>query len=409
MRRTRAYYVGYGVSMLGSGMVLPITAIFLRSEVGLTIGQVSVYFALNAILGVLVNPFAGVACDRYGPKALVVPAVGLQVLTPLVLAVTQSFPTAVLAAVLSGVGNGVFYACLTPLISSLFGPEGVGRAFGNQYQIANIGYVVGAVASSGLVERMDSAGYRVAFVLNAVSFVVYGLLVVWMAEPVKTAGSAARRPSWNLRSSWSPYRDLRFLPLIAVQFCVVAFGLSQMESVLPLVLRDYGGFPIFAISLYIGINASVVLVLQTPVTRLVGNRWGPLRGLRTALAVWGVSIVFGILSLYLDATVAKFVALAVFALLGAVGEALVAPSMQPLVVERAPKDRLGAYSASISLGHGFAAAAAPLLCMAVLGGLGTPGYWALLGAGYGLGLLSLRLYARTAAPGTPSPAPPDGR
>src|SRR5436190_1745171 len=72
----RWYLAGYALSMLGTGLWMPLNAIFLAEQRGLPASGVGGYYATVALCAIAANLFAGSLADRIGPfRPLVVAGV----------------------------------------------------------------------------------------------------------------------------------------------------------------------------------------------------------------------------------------------------------------------------------------------------------------------------------------------
>jgi hypothetical protein len=290
----------------------------------------------------------------------------------------------------------------------LFGRVNLGTVFGRQYQIANLAIGAGALVLGALVLKAGYAGYVVGLLMNAGSYVVHVLNV---AGPVRRlairaglavdAGFGTPTPRMSSADGsgddqqvvrprpWQPYGDRRFLPIVLLQLVVVVFGYAQAESAAPLVFRAVGDVPLWGITLFAVTNCVVVVACQPRAIRVV-ERIGPERGMRGALLAWLLSTVPGFAMLVGGPQWLKLAEVVLFALLFAIGETLISPSMQPLAVSRAPDDRLGTYTSAVSMAYSLGLMIGPPLSLAAFAALGGTGYWALVLGGILVGIMAVR-------------------
>ncbi|MER6769712.1 MFS transporter [Streptomyces bacillaris] len=390
----RLFFTAYGISIFGTGLVYPLTAIFLRETVHLSAMQVAAYFALAALSGVLVNPAAGMWCDRQGPYRVAIMAVAAQTMGPVTLALAHSPAVVWAAAVLTGVGSGAFFAVQTPLIASLFGKSSIGSVYSRQYVIMNVATAVAGLLSGWAVGTWGESAYRIAFVYNGISFLIYGVLAVGLigarlGYPRLVDEEAPDDEPASTASPWRPYTDRRFLPLLGMQLAISAFAFAQMDAVLPVVFREVGGLPVLAVSAFLTVNGVTVVLLQPTIGRLC-ERLGHIRSLRLLFLTWGVSFALGALSMVGGLPVAARIALVLlFAVVFAVGECFLSPSFQPLVADRSPARSLGSYSASVSLVYSLGLALGPAVMLPVFSQWAV--YWGILLLAMGCGLVALRM------------------
>lgn len=393
------YLLGWGVTTLGSGLVFPLTAVYLRDHLGLPVSGVSLYFALFAAAGLVVNPFAGALADRWRPGPIAVAATLVQTVGPLLLAL-GSARLSVAAALFSGAGTGVFYAVQTPLLISVFGKDRLGRMLASQFRISAATMGAGSILGGLLAGSLGEAGYRLCFAVNGPSYLVFGLILCAVLRrgaptPRPSAAAAARGPGRALGAALAPFTDRVFLWALLLQGVLVIFGLGQIESVTPIVLRDSAQMAVSGVSVVLAVNSVTVIAVQGLAVR-VAERIGPMRSLETAVLTWclGLLVLWSVPAAP-DARGALLLASG-YGLVFGIGQCLISPSFQPVVVAHAPPGRVAAYSASTSLIYGMGNLIAPAVCLPVFTSGGLGGYLWLQAAGYaaaGVALLSLRRHA----------------
>lgn len=369
------FLVGFALSSFGTGLVLPLTALYLSGVLDAGTGGVGLYFTLTAVAAFVSNPFAGRLADQWGPVRVVLPALAFQTAGALVLAGSTSLRQATVAAVLTGIGNGSFFAVLTPTAKLIFGQEALNRLFAREFMIANVCIAGAAIVAGLLVAAGGEPAYRLCFAANGLS---YALLAVAIIVQMRRTPPAGRRTDLRVRplAPWRPYTDARFFALPATQMCIIGFGAVQLEAVMPLVLHDTAGFSTRVVAMFLAANGLAVFALQTWVERIV-DRVGEIGALQRAALVWVASLPV----LYLGATIAGAAGVAVvllYAALFALAETLVAPSMQPLVAKSAPEGSIGTYAASVSMAYSIGAAIGPAVGSAVFGQAGLGWYLVLL-------------------------------
>jgi MFS family permease len=145
------------------------------------------------------------------------------------------------------------------------------------------------------------------------------------------------------------------------------------------------------VTLFITANAVVVAVIQPWVNRLV-ERIGGERALRGAILCWVLATPVGAITVLVSELSVQIGALVIYSVIFALGETLIAPSMQPLAAANAPENALASYTGSISLAHGIGNMVGPAMMLPLLALVGGAGYWAIVAAGSALGLLFLKLF-----------------
>ncbi|GAA0635945.1 hypothetical protein GCM10010174_67050 [Kutzneria viridogrisea] len=391
-----AFLTGWGATTFGSGLMLPITVTYLREILHLPLSGVSVYFALFALSGLGVNPLAIRLGRAHGPGTAVAMAAVLQASGWGLFAVADSMALVVPAAALSGAGTGMYYAVQTPLLTRLFGDGALSRVLSGQNRTTALMMTVGTLLSGQVVHRFGVDGYTACLTANALSYLVHGAVLVSLvrkhgAVPVVRPQDA--RSSRRVRGT--ALRDPVFLFLLVFQFSLVIFGLGQFDSVVPAILGN-AQLSVTAISIVIACNTGGVIILQGVALRVV-ERIGYVGALVAAIVSWTAALAVLGCALLASSTLPKVALGAVFGVLFAVGECLIAPSVQPLVTRTAPPNSLESYAAATSLAHGLGTFLAPLILLPVVEIAGVAAYFVLQLGGFGLALYALLSFRRRTA------------
>jgi MFS family permease len=375
---------------------------YLRETLGVSTSGVSLYFALFALSGLVVNPFAAWIGRVRGPGPTAVAATVFQAAGATWLTTADSMAATVPAACLSGAGTGIYYAVQTPLLTRAFGDAAFSRVLSGQHRASALMMTAGSLLGGQAVQWLGDDGYTLCLAANAVSYLAYGVVLVRLgrtrAEPRSAASGtteagAAAAPGRRFVA----LRDPVFLRLLALQSALVIFGLGQFESVVPAVMRD-AHFSVVAISVVIACNTAGIIVFQGLALRVV-ERVGYTGALWVAILAWMVALAFQTGALLVPAPRGRLLLGVLFGLVFAVGQCLIAPSVQPLVTRTAPPGAVESYAAATSLAHGLGMFVAPLVLFPVVESGGAGSYLSVQFLGYGLALYVLWSFrTRTATP-----------
>lgn len=387
----RQLLVAYAVSAVGSGMIYPLTALYLVKARELGPNGAGVYFAMVAVAAIVMAPFGGRVADSIGARNASSAGVALQALGYLALAFAPNLLTVGGAALLVGCGNGVFYPSLTPLISSVTSPEERPRAFSMRYLAMNVGIGVGAPVGGFLAHAASGVrGYQAAYVANSLSYLVL-LFMIRAGTPRGTVEAT------GVQKTFAGYRsvfaDRNFVLLLVTHTVLVLFGYSQFDSAVPLLFNDKLLLSTTVIGALIAVNTVGVVILQPLVTGLTeGRREASV--LSWVGIAWSIAFALaGIGSLAPDTW--GLALLVCFSLVFAVGECSYAASFHPLVTRMSPAASLGRYSALVSLSWNLGSMTGPFLGINAVQLLPVTGYWSLYAvAAVSVALLAGRLAGR---------------
>jgi MFS family permease len=338
-RAVQLLQAGGLMNAFGNGLVIPFLLIYLHNERGIGLGVAGLVLATNAGVSLIAGPVGGALVDRVGGKAMLTAALGFLTLGFLAYAFVENPWHGFLASAVTGVGNGLFWPAQSTLLAGLTTRAQRSSTFAMQRVVMNLGIGLGGVAGGFIA----SESFRALFVLDALTFVAYGLvLAVFVHDPVHSEPRKERAGSYR-----TVLRHKVFMALMVVNALYIGAGIAQLE-ILPAFAKNEAGVSERGIGWLFFINTIVIVLLQLPITRLAeGRRRIPvlaLIGVVSAVA-WLVvpasglwvsgAAAFGLLAL----------AVAVFAL----GECLHGAVQPTLVVDLADSRLLGRYMAVSAL------------------------------------------------------------
>lgn len=372
----KSYLFAYAVSLLGTALIYPLTTLYLLGPLESSTSQVAGYFAVLAVIAMVVNPLAATLADS--GKLLQVYSLGIlcQGAGASLLAISWSTELIFVAAVFAGAGSGAFFATQTPFLIAVFGEKNLSPIYGAQSMIANAAAGLAGFFAGSMVAITGDLGFRLFFSLNAISYL--WLFVFAASRRRHFQGEIigkARAVRWrSFVVSLQPFADLRFLPLLLIQITVVGIGFTQIEAVLPYVM-DSMGIAIFLISGCLAANSITVVIFQAAGNRIVANRnerWG----ISAAGICWGVAAAFPLVASSLVLPTAWILlSILFFSVIFGLGETLLAPSLRPLIAKSAPDGRKSTYTAAASQSYSVGSTLGPTAGIAVFAATGPLGYW----------------------------------
>ncbi|RAR44975.1 MFS transporter [Paenibacillus sp. MDMC362] len=133
------------------------------------------FFLFNAIAIILVRPFSGRIYDRYGHKALVVPAAILMVAGLLLLTFATSTGTMLLSALCYGLGFGAMQPSIQTWMIQEVHPQQRGMANGMFYNSLDFGVAIGSIALGSIAK---STSYAMMYRYSAIALVMLILIYI---------------------------------------------------------------------------------------------------------------------------------------------------------------------------------------------------------------------------------------
>ncbi len=160
-------------SLVDTALIFHQTSLF--AERGIGAGVAATVFVPFAVATALSNFASGFLVDRIGPKNLFLLGMAVLALPPIVIRVIDSPSTAVVYAVILGVGSGMQAMVSRITWAHYYGRHGLGQVQGSAMMVMIVSSALGPVTLAALRDRFD--GYGPGLTLMAVLIVVSALLM----------------------------------------------------------------------------------------------------------------------------------------------------------------------------------------------------------------------------------------
>ncbi|KUM86168.1 MULTISPECIES: MFS transporter [Streptomyces] len=354
----RRIHVGNALSAFGLGFTVPYLYVYVAQVRGLGAMTAGLVLAVFAVAALVVLPFAGRAIVRRGPLPVLLTALVMAALGSLSLGLAGSAPTVLLSAAALGAGQAVMQPALATMIVDCSTSETRSRAFATQFFLQNLGLGVGGLIGGHLVDTSSAASFTLLFAIEAAMFLL--LVVVMATLRLPHAPRIEGAPTRSAKGSWKQLLGNRAM----VQLCVLGFVLffacyGQFESGLSAYGVEAAGISTSALGTALAANTAMIVVAQFAVLRFVERRRRSrviaLVGLIWAVA-WVTAGYAGLGHGSQEMATAAFVS--TYALFG-LGEAMLSPTVAPLVADLAPEGMAGQYNSAFALVKQLALAVGP--------------------------------------------------
>ncbi|MFF9336131.1 MFS transporter [Streptomyces albogriseolus] len=386
----RRIHVGNALSAFGLGFTVPYLYVYVAQVRGLGSVTAGLVLAVFAVAALIVLPPAGRAIVRRGPLPVLLAALLTAAIGSLSLGLSTSAATVLLSAAALGAGQAVMQPALATMIVDCSGPETRSRAFAMQFFLQNLGLGVGGLIGGHLVDPTKAGSFTVLFTIEAVMFLL--LVVVMSTVRMPRSPRIDGTPAQSAKGSWKQLLGNRAM----VQLCVLGFVLffacyGQFESGLSAYGVEAAGISTSTLGTALAANTLVIVVAQFAVLRFVERRKRSRViasvGLIWAVA-WAVAGYAGLGGASQEMATAAFVS--TYALFG-LGEAMLSPTLAPLVADLAPAGMAGQYNSAFALVKQLALAVGPAVGGPMAASLHAPYIVVFLLFSLGITVLALRL------------------
>ncbi|MEO1183575.1 MAG: MFS transporter [Cyanobacteria bacterium J06636_27] len=339
---------------VGTGFTLFYAPIFFVNQIGLSATSVGIALGSHSISGVVGRIMGGSLADSpsWGRRRTLLCSAAISAVGSLVLAATNSFVILVIGNLINGLGIGLYWPATEAVVSDLTNQENSREAFAITRFADTIGLGLGIVLAGVLVAR--TASYRLLFVIDGVSFIVFfGVIYVAIKQNRNYAFSNSSSTLQPTASWKSALKDNRLLIFVVVNIVFTTY-ISQLHSTLPVYFSKFiqvsdgynKGFTETTISALFTWHLVVAIIAQLPVARLMKRL-----SHSVALTVSALSWAMGFICIWVTgiSSVYSIVWAALSLFLFALAIVSYTPSASALVSEIAPSDQRGIYFSINSL------------------------------------------------------------
>ncbi|MFB7665944.1 MFS transporter [Kitasatospora sp. NPDC056138] len=341
-----------GVNSLGSGLVLPLLVVYLVQAHGFDVSVATEAVALTSVTAFLGGLVAGWALDVVGRfwtilSAMVVAAAGT-CLYALVSAPWQ----ALLAAAVFGLGvggNSVWQALLAEAVE----PDQRPVVFGLNFGISNAGLGIGGIVAGSVVATSDLWTFRTLYLINGLTFVVAGWLMVTVSKRLPQPGGGDRDKDGPRASYRSALGNRPLLAALLVAFLLFTLGYSQLESGVPAVLVTISDLHAADLAKVFFVDTVIAVLAQVTLLSVI-KRLPPRISLAIAALSWSVFWALLLLAPRLHSETLVIALACVGAAIASVGAAFysaVVPTLVNAAATHANRGRVNAlYGIAVSAG-----------------------------------------------------------
>ncbi|MFF8596594.1 MFS transporter [Streptomyces sp. NPDC015220] len=356
----RRIHVANGLSAFGLGFTVPYLYVYVAQVRGLGAMTAGLVLAVFAVAALIVLPFAGRAIVRRGPLPVLLAALVTAALGALSLGLADGAATVLLSAAALGAGQAVMQPALATMIVDCSSTETRSRAFAMQFFLQNLGLGVGGLIGGHLVDTSRVSSFTLLFAIEAAVFVLLVVLMSTVRMPRAPRVGDAPAGAGTGANGWRQLLGNRAM----VQLCVLGFVLffacyGQFESGLSAYGVEAAGISTSTLGTALAANTLMIVVAQFAVLRFVERR----RRSRMIAAVGAIWAVAWAAAAYAglghgSQAMATAAFVSTYALFG-LGEAMLSPTLAPLVADLAPAGMAGQYNSAFALVKQLALAVGP--------------------------------------------------
>lgn len=339
--------LGAALTTVTGFMIRPFLVLYLYDQMEGSILLPMIIVGLQPLCGMFISWYGGGLSDRYGRKPLMLAALSIQMLCMIGYVFANDVWQYAVISIFNGIGFALYMPAANAQITDMVEEDKRAEVFALMHTAFNIGAAVGPVLGLLMFKWNPAA----VFLLSALSFLLYGLLVQFKLPETAPLTKTGSVPSTGkARISWKIHKPLLLMTLLSLP---VGFLYAQVETTFPLHLKtNFEDYQTVLASL-LTFNGIMVIALQIWIARRTESMLSHF--------IIGVSyLLFAIVSLsygYAGIIVWLFVAEFIFT----VGEMIFGPHMQKVISIMAPAEQRGFYFAVYGASHLLSRGLGPIL------------------------------------------------
>ncbi|MFD3696572.1 MFS transporter [Streptomyces sp. NPDC058646] len=360
MRRIQA---GNALTAFGIGFTVPFLYIYVAQVRGLGSMAATSAFVAFALGALVALPLTGRVIDRRGPVPVVIGAAVAASAGALALGLSTGVVPILLSALTLGAGQAVMQPALATMIVWCSTPSTRTRAFALQFFMQNLGLGIGGLIGGQIVDENRPASFTLLFGIEAVMFLVLAgvILTVKMPHAPTIKDATPKDPAQAGGSGWKRLlQHQAMVKLLVLGFVIFFACYGQFESGLAAFGTEAAGISPSTLGFALAANTGAIVLAQFVVLRLVEKRRRS-RVIALVGLIWTVAwVIAGFSGLgHGSAMMAAAAFVTTYALFG-IGEAMLSPTLAPLVADLAPEGSVGQYNSAFALVKQMALALGPL-------------------------------------------------
>lgn len=333
------------VSRLGTSMTTPFMSFFLHERAGMSLASAGIIIGSSFLAYAFGGFWGGAISDFLGRKFLLLGSLFLYALIFIGFGIASTNiqnihllgMVFVLLNIISGICRSWYESLTQAAIADFSSEEKKTTAFGLRYTGANIGTAIGPLLGTALGLSGSSAGFYLTGSILLLYFILFFIII---SKNKQQCTTTTRKIPNSLKETIKILLQDRAMFWLTVTGILIYFGFVQQEALFAqIVFLKLHSLRYF--SILIAINASLVIILQLPLSYLL-NRFSPLN------VIIGGAILISLGLTGIGNSGSNFFGYIVSEIIFTLGEILVFSFMSVMVDVLAPASLRGAYFGAAS-------------------------------------------------------------
>jgi MFS family permease len=297
--------------------------------------EVGIIFAIWAVTSQVGSVVGGALTDKMGRKTMVIFGLIISAMSALAMGFVNDLNVFYITVAIAGTLGDMGGPAQQAMVADLLPEEKRAQGYGVWRVVANLAVMIGPLIGGW----MATSSYLSLFITDAITSTITAGIVMATLPETKPE-SVDDKEEENLLRTFIGYIKV-FKDLIFMEFILAAILMNtvyvQMNSTLPVYLRDVHNSPPSTYGIILSINAGMVVVFQFWVTRKMSSI--------PPMLVMALGTLFYLVGFGMYGFVSGFFMFTLAMVILTIGEMILIPVAQALVAQFAPEDMRGRYMA----------------------------------------------------------------
>ena len=337
------------IDRVGGALIFPFLSLYITNKFNVGMTEVGGIFAIHSVSSFFGNMVGGALADKFGRRSMLIIGLIFSALISLGMGFIEDWDLFYLLAFLTGFVSNFSEPAVQAMLADILPVNQRPDGFGLLRVAMNLAVTIGP-AIGGILAGIS---YMLLFIIDCVVSVITAFVVYFALPETKPLLEEGEKEESVIRSIGGYGKVLKDKIFLAFLFLTTftAIVYFQMNTTLPVYLRDFHGVSSQGFGFILSLNALCVVLFQFWITRKV-KKYHPLRIMMVGNLLYAVGFtLYGFTNTYWQYLAAMVII--------TIGEMVIAPIVQTLVANISPEDMRGRYMAAYQLGWGIAVAVGP--------------------------------------------------